>query len=56
MSMTKKSALATWKMVTRPKSEGELGNIKLRTHNDALLVKSLHKVYNRVDIPWVKVI
>jgi hypothetical protein len=41
----KKSALAAWKMFARPKSEGEVGNIKLRTHIDALLVKSLHKVY-----------
>jgi hypothetical protein len=41
----KKSALAAWKMFARPKSEGEVGNIKLRTHIDALLVKSLHKLY-----------
>jgi hypothetical protein len=42
-------------MVTRPKKEG-LGIVKLRTQNDALLLKSLHKMFNRSDIPWVKLI
>jgi hypothetical protein len=44
------------KMVTKPKSEGGLGVVKLRTHNDALLLKYLHKVYNKLNLPWVKLI
>jgi hypothetical protein len=39
------------KMVTKPKSEGGLGVVKLRTHNDALLPKYLHKVYNKLNLP-----
>jgi hypothetical protein len=53
---SKKPPLATWKMVTRPKSEGGLGLIKLRTHNDALLMKYLHKLYNKLNLPRVKLI
>jgi hypothetical protein len=42
--------------VTRPKSKGGLGITKLRTHNDALLMKALHKFFNRLNIPWVKLL
>lgn len=49
----KKPPLAAWQLVTRPKSEGGLGVKNLRVQNKALLMKSLHKFYNREDIPWV---
>jgi hypothetical protein len=55
MSMLKRLPLAAWKMVAWPKSEGGLRFIKLGSHNKALM-KSLHKVYNRVNISWVKLI
>jgi hypothetical protein len=35
----KKSPLAAWKMVTKPKSKGGLGVIRLRLQNDALVLK-----------------
>jgi hypothetical protein len=33
---------------------GEARNSKLRTQNDVLLIKSLHKVFNKCNLPWVK--
>jgi hypothetical protein len=33
-------------MVCLPKSEGGLGVLQLETHNDALLLKNLHKFFN----------
>jgi len=32
------------------KREGGLGVLNLRTQNDALLLKHLHKIFNRMDI------
>jgi len=47
---------AAWHMVCLPKSQGGLGVINLTTHNEALLLKNLHKFFNRLDIPWVNLI
>jgi len=47
---------ATWHMVCLPKSEGGLGVINLTTQIEALLLKILHKFFNRLDIPWVNLI
>ena len=33
--------------------EGGLGVLNLKIQNEALLLKSLHKFYNRADTPWV---
>jgi hypothetical protein len=52
----KKSPLAAWKLVTRPKSKGGLGVIRLRAHNDTLLMKHLHNFFSENDLPWVKLI
>ena len=38
------------------KKEGGLGVLNLRTQNEALLMKHLHKFFNRKDIPWVQLI
>ena len=46
--------LAAWPLVQKPKAKGGLGVINLRPQNDALLMKQLHKFYNKEDIPWVK--
>ena len=42
-------------MVCHPKYEG-LGVLKLKTRNEALQLKNLHKNFNRQDIPWVQLI
>jgi hypothetical protein len=52
----KKPPLAAWKLVTRPKSKGGLSVIRLRLQNDVLLMKNLHKFFNRMDLPWVKLL
>lgn len=52
----KKPPQAAWTLACRPKREGGLGVINLRAHNEALLLKNLHKVYNRMDLPWVQLL
>ena len=47
---------AAWHMVCLPKAQGGLGVINLTTQNEALLLKNLHKFFNRLDIPWVHLI
>jgi hypothetical protein len=47
---------AAWKMVTRPKDEGGLGALDLKSQNEALLLKNLLKFFNKVDIPWVHLV
>lgn len=48
-----KKSLVLWDRVCQPKSKGGLGVIDLRLQNNALLIKNLHKFYNRHPIPWV---
>lgn len=43
-------------MICFPKPEGGLGVLNLRTHNEGLLLKHLHKFFNRLDIPWVHLV
>lgn len=43
-------------MVCLPKEEGGLGVLRLDTQNKALLLKFLHKFFNKADIPWVHLI
>jgi hypothetical protein len=43
-------------MVTKPKGRGGLGVINLKIQNEALLIKNLHKSFNKADLPWVKLI
>jgi hypothetical protein len=50
----KKPPKAGWRMSTKPRAEGGLGILNLRTWNDALLMKSLHKVFNKCNLPRVK--
>jgi hypothetical protein len=46
-------SLAAWDMVCKPKDNGGLGILNLKLQNQGLLLKYLHKFYNKVDIPWV---
>lgn len=45
-----------WPTVMQPKEKGGLGVIDLRLQNDANLLKQLHKIYNKADIPWVQLV
>jgi hypothetical protein len=47
---------AAWSSVCVPKKVGVLGVINLNTHNTALLMKFLHKLYSKADIPWVHLV
>ena len=53
---SKKPSKTAWKMVSVPKDCGGLGAINLYTQNVSLLLKHLHKFYNKVDVPWVHLI
>ena len=43
-------------MVCLPKDEGGLGVLDLKKQNESLLMKHMYNFYNRLDIPWVKLI
>jgi hypothetical protein len=42
-----------WEDACRPKVEGGLNIMDLRTQNDALLLKYLDKFFNCSNVPWV---
>jgi hypothetical protein len=46
-------SLAAWSMVCRPKKKGGVGILNLKIQNEGLLLKYLHKFYNKMDTPWV---
>jgi hypothetical protein len=52
----KKVEKAAWPLVCTSKDEGGLGIINLQTQNEALLLKHLHKFFNKCDLPWVELI
>jgi hypothetical protein len=47
---------AAWPMVCRSKEHGGLGVLNIKTQNEALLLKHLHKFFNREDLTWVSLI
>jgi len=49
------NAKAAWHLVTKPKEEAHRGVLDLKTQNEALLIKNLHKFFNRAR-PWVQFI
>lgn len=50
------TTLIAWDKVCKPKKSGGLGVLDITTHNQALLMKFLHKFLNKEDIPWVNII
>jgi hypothetical protein len=52
----KKPSKATWPLVCKPKIEGGLGVLNLQIHNESLLMKFLHKFFNKLAIPWVQLV
>jgi len=52
----KQKPKAAWPVVCRTREEGGLGVLNIKTQNEALLIKHLHKFFNKEDIPWVSLI
>jgi hypothetical protein len=52
----KKPPQDAWKSVCKPKTQGGLGVINIEMQNKALLMKNLHKIYNRAGTPWINII
>jgi hypothetical protein len=55
-SNNKKPPKAAWPMVSLPKEQGGLGVLNLKRQNECLLLKYLHKFFNKSNIPWVRLI
>lgn len=49
-------ALVAWDKISKPELQGGLGILNITDHNKALLMKNLHKFFNRDDLPWVNLI
>jgi hypothetical protein len=49
-------SLAAWDIVCQPKKKGGLGLMDLKVQNQGLLLKFLHKFFNKQDIPWVMIV
>lgn len=47
---------AAWTLVCDLKENGGLGVLNLHIQNESILLKHLHKFFNRMDIPWVHLI
>jgi hypothetical protein len=43
-------------MICKPKANGGLGVLDFKLQNEALLLKHLHKFFNREDLPWVNLV
>jgi hypothetical protein len=41
------NAKAAWKMVTRPKDEGGMGVLDLKSQNEALLLKKTYTIFQQ---------
>jgi len=50
---SKKPPKEAWPLVCLPKPKGGLGALNLYVQNDSLLLKHMHKFFNRVPIPWI---
>ena len=53
---SKKPHKAAWKIVIMTKENGGLGALNLYTQNESLLLKHLHKFFNKLDIPSVQLV
>jgi hypothetical protein len=49
-------ALSSWDMVCKPWHCGGLGILDFEKQNEGLLIKHLHKFYNKKDVPWVNLV
>ena len=52
----KGSPKAAWNIICVPKDQGGLGVIDLEKQNKALIIKNLHKFFNKYNLPWVHLV
>lgn len=52
----KQKPKAAWPTICRSRDEGGLRVLNIKTQNEALLIKHLHKFLNKEDIPWVSLV
>jgi hypothetical protein len=52
----KSSRLAAYELFYRPKDQDELDVVNFSSQNNCLLMKHLHRFYNRASLPWIKLI
>jgi hypothetical protein len=52
----KQKPKAAWTIVCRSRDQGGLGVLNIKTQNEALLIKHLHKFFNKEDTPWVHLV
>lgn len=50
------NALTAWSLVCRPKHHCGLGILNIELRNKALLLKQLHKFYEKENTPWVSLV
>ena len=50
----KGTCLVAWETTCKPKDQGGLGIIDIKSQNNALLLKFLDKFYNKSEVPWVQ--
>jgi hypothetical protein len=43
-------------MICKPKEKGDLGILDFKKQNEDLLMKHLHKFYNKEKVPWVRLV
>ena len=43
-------------MICKPKTEGGLGVLNLKTQNQAYLLKNWQKFFNKPNVPWVSLV
>lgn len=53
MVWKREELLIAWNQVHQPKTKGGLGVLDIATHNKALLLKNVHKFFNKDNIPWL---
>jgi hypothetical protein len=51
-----RNPLVVWDKVCCPRNRGGLGVLNVKIHNTTLLLKFIHKFYDREDIPWLNLI
>jgi len=54
--LSKKPPKAAWHKCCLPKKEGGLGILDINKQNESVLLKHLHKIFNKDNTPWVQLV